>query len=115
MAYTVMVSRDNRSTKEIIPLEIPPGKHGEEDNRRIGLEILWRQDWFVLSRFEWATEKPHQFPDKRRYQELVAQGQEAIRADDIDRLRSVVHELSMIRIGVGGDEELLEVANILRG
>ena len=78
-------------------------------------EILWRQEWFVITKFEWATEKPHQFPDKRRYQELVAQGQEAIQADDIDGLRSVVYELSMIRIGVGGDVELLETANILRG
>lgn len=77
--------------------------------------ILWRQDWFVIDRFESFAKTAYMFADKRRHAELVAVGAEAIRADDIDKLRHVMDELYSLRIGCGADDDMLTSANILRG
>jgi len=38
-----------------------------------------------------------------------------MRSDDIEKLRAVVAQLSMIKIGGGPDNEMFDVANIIRG
>ena len=38
-----------------------------------------------------------------------------LKNDNIDDLRAIVAELSMIQIGGGAESDLLDVANILRG
>lgn len=78
-------------------------------------EILWRQDWFVVERFKWIVRSPHRFTDKHQYEELTQIGAKHLRSDDIENLRAVVAQLSMIQIGRGPDDEMLDVANIIRG
>jgi molecular chaperone DnaK len=77
--------------------------------------ILWRQDWFVVERFKWMVSSPHQFADKHRFEELAQIGTQLMRSDDIEKLRAVVAQLSMIQIGGGPDNEMFDVANIIRG
>ncbi len=78
-------------------------------------EILWRQDWFVVERFKWMVSSPHLFADKQRFEELAQIGMQLMRSDDIGKLRAVVAQLSMIQIGGGLDNEMFDVANIVRG
>lgn len=78
-------------------------------------EILWRQDWFVVERFKWMISSPHQFADRHRFEELAQIGTQLMRSDDIEKLRAVVTQLSMIQIGGGPDNEMFDVANIIRG
>ena len=78
-------------------------------------EILWRQDWFVVERFKSMVNSPHLFADKHRFEELAQIGTQLMRSDDIEKLRAVVAQLSMIRIGGGPDNEMFDVANIIRG
>jgi molecular chaperone DnaK len=78
-------------------------------------EILWRQDWFVVERFKLMVNSPHLFADKHRFEELSNIGAQLIRSDDIEKLRAVVAQLSMIQIGGGPDNEMFDVANIIRG
>ena len=78
-------------------------------------EILWRQDWFVVERFKWMANSPHLFADKHRYEELAQLGTQLMRSDDIKQLRAVVAQLSMIQIGGAPDDEMFDVANIIRG
>ncbi len=78
-------------------------------------EILWRQDWFVVERFQWMAATGYHFPDQRQYAALVAAGQEAIQADDIGRLRQIVGELYSIRMGSSSDDEMMVAANIVQG
>jgi molecular chaperone DnaK len=78
-------------------------------------EILWRQDWFVVERFKWMVSSPHLFADKHRFEELAQIGTQLMRSDDIEKLRAVVAQLSMIQIGGGSDNEMFDVANIIRG
>lgn len=76
--------------------------------------ILWRQDWFVIDRFKWLAEDSYLFPDAREHTQLVALGMEALKANDIDKLRDVVAHLDSVRIGSGGEDEMIAGANIVR-
>jgi molecular chaperone DnaK len=83
--------------------------------RNKNFQILWRQDWFVIDRFRWLAEDAYLFPDPRQHAELVAAGLEAVKADDIDRVRRVVAELDSLRIGTGADDDMVSAANVIRG
>jgi molecular chaperone DnaK len=76
--------------------------------------ILWRQDWFVIDRFKWLAKDTYLFPDAREHAQLVAAGLEALKANDMDRVRQVVAQLDSIRIGSGSEDQMLAGANIVR-
>lgn len=76
--------------------------------------ILWRQDGFVIERFKRLAEYTYLFPDAREHAHLVAAGAEALKANDIDKLRAVVAHLDSIRIGSAGEDDMLAGANIVR-
>ncbi len=76
--------------------------------------ILWRQDWFVIDRFKWMAEDSYLFPDAREHAQMAAAGAEALKANDIDKLRAVVIHLDSIRIGSVGADDMLASANIVR-
>ena len=85
-----------------------------DDLRSRNFMILWRQDWFVIERFKWLAEDTYLFPDAREHAHLVAAGAEALKANDIDKLRAVVAHLDSIRIGSAGEDDMLAGANIVR-
>lgn len=76
--------------------------------------ILWRQDWFVIDRFKSLAQDTYLFPDAREHAELVSIGAEALKANDIDKVRAVVAHLDSVRIGSGGEDEMMASANIVR-
>jgi len=76
--------------------------------------ILWRQDWFVIDRFKWLAQDTYLFPDAREHAELVATGAEALKANDIDKLRLVTAHLDSVRIGSASEDEMMAGANIVR-
>lgn len=84
------------------------------DLRGRNFMILWRQDWFVIERFKWLAEDTYLFPDAREHAQLVAAGAEALKANDIDKLRAVVAHLDSIRIGSAGEDDMLAGTNIVR-
>jgi molecular chaperone DnaK len=90
-------------------------EHHLDEMKRKSFEILWRQDWFVIERFKWMVSSPHLFADKHRFAELAKIGTQLMRSDDIEKLRAVVVQLSMIQIGSGPDNEMFDVTNIVRG
>ncbi|NCB57889.1 MAG: Hsp70 family protein [Gammaproteobacteria bacterium] len=90
-------------------------EHHLDELKGKNYEILWRQDWFVVERFKWMVSSPHLFADKHRFEELVQIGTQLMRSDDIEKLRAIVAQLLMIKIGSGPDNEMFDVANIIRG
>lgn len=76
--------------------------------------ILWRQDWFVIDRFKWLATDTHLFPDAREHAQLANAGAQALKSNDMDRLRTVVMQLDSVRIGSGGDDQMLAGTNIVR-
>lgn len=85
-----------------------------DDLRGKNFMILWRQDWFVIDRFKWLSKDSYLFPDAREHAQLSNAGAEALKANDIDKLRAIVAQMDSIRIGSGGDDEMMAGANIVR-
>lgn len=85
-----------------------------DDLRGRNFMILWRQDWFVIERFKWLAQDAYLFPDAREHAQLVAVGAEALKANDIDKLRAVVVNLDSIRVGSADDDDMMAGANIVR-
>ena len=85
-----------------------------DDMRGRNLMILWHQDWFVIERFKWLAQDTYLFPDAREHVQLVAVGAEALKANDIDKLRAVVVNLDSIRVGSAGDDDMMAGSNIVR-
>ena len=77
--------------------------------------ILWRQDWFVIDRFKWLAEDFYLFPDAQEHAQLAALGTEALKANDIEKLRTVVRHLDSVRIGSANEDDMMAGANIVRG
>jgi molecular chaperone DnaK len=90
-------------------------EHHLDELKGKNFEILWRQDWFVVERFKRMVGAPHLFVDKHRFDELAQIGTQFMHSDDIEKLRAVVAQLSMIQIGGVPENEMLDVANIIRG
>lgn len=86
-----------------------------DDLRSRNFGILWRQDWFVIDRFNLLAEATHQFPDAAAHGRLVSGGSEAVAAGDIDQLRRIVASLEMAKVSLGGDDDMLADANIVQG
>jgi molecular chaperone DnaK len=86
-----------------------------DDLRGKNHDILWRQDWFVIDRFKRFAQSPHQFQDAREHAGLVSIGADALKANDITKLRQVVAQLYSIRIGVAGDDDMTASSNIVAG
>ncbi|QXR35339.1 Hsp70 family protein [Alcaligenes aquatilis] len=85
-----------------------------DDLRSRNFMILWRQDWFVIDHFKRMAQASYLFSDAREHAQLVAMGTEAIKANDIDKLRAVVGQLFSIQVGSAGDDDMMAGANIVR-
>ncbi len=85
-----------------------------DELRGKSLAILWRQDWFVIDRFKQLAQESYLFPDAREHTELVETGAQALRENDIDKLRKAVARLEMSRIGSVSEDDMFAGANIVR-
>lgn len=77
--------------------------------------VLWRQDDFLVARFEHLAQSPHLFPDLKRHRQLVDQGVRAMEKRDMSALRGVIIALDDIRVGTTSEADLMATANIIRG
>lgn len=89
-------------------------EHHLDDLRGKNYDILWRQDWFVIDRFNTKRDSPHLFADRLRYDQLIQLGEQYVRTDEIEKLRRIVDELWSIQIDSSGENEMFETANIIR-
>lgn len=78
-------------------------------------DILWRQDWFVIDRFNWMVQNPYNFSNRARFEELKRTGQQYIQKDQIDDLRSVFIELSRMQITESMGENMFDEVNVIKG
>ena len=93
----------------------PDFEHHLDELKGKNFDILWRQDWFVVERFKRLLNSPYLFTDKHRFEELSKIGTQHVRSDDIDELRQIVAQLSMIQISSSYDDEMFDIAHIIRG
>jgi len=102
-----------RSSKRAIDNNDSSFENYLSDLRGKNWDILWRQDSFVIHRFQWLSKSPHLFTDRAQFKQLSAMGQKAAEDDDMHKLRDVVLSMDSIRIHIGGDDGMSEGANII--
>lgn len=78
-------------------------------------EILYRQDWFIISHFNSLIENPRNYSDSTEFNKLKKEGQRCLENDDIDSLRLIAQQLNNIKIRQSDSEDMSAAANILRG
>ncbi|MBF0319505.1 MAG: Hsp70 family protein [Nitrospirae bacterium] len=76
-------------------------------------QILWRQDWFVVDEFKRFSTGGYYVPDKLVLSQLVKDGTDAIKRDDINKLREIVGMLYGISINTHTEQDLYLPTNIL--
>lgn len=81
--------------------------------RGMNWDILWRQDWFVVDTFKRFSNEEYLFTDRVAFKQLVKGGNDAIKRDDIDKLREVVIAMYGIRIAAHTEQDLNLQTNIL--
>ncbi len=86
-----------------------------DELRQKNFDILWKQDWFVIDRFKWLAKDTYLFPDAAEHLALVTAGNDALKENNIDKLRNVVAHLDHARIGTVNEDEMMASANIIRG
>src|SRR5262249_16379709 len=55
--------------------------------------VLWRDNNFVIGRFEFLRDQPFLFPDRKLHEALVERGLGAIQREDMNSLRTVVWDM----------------------
>lgn len=83
------------------------------DLRRKNWDIIFRQDWFVIDVFNNLADKPHMFVNQQQHQELVASGRDALKANDIEKLRDIYNYLWSLQISWGNEDALSAGSNII--
>ena len=78
-------------------------------------QILWRQDWFVVDKFNQYSQQSHLFSDKGTYEKLLIQGNEALASNDMETLRSVTSHLGYIKISSTNEDDIIATSNIISG
>jgi molecular chaperone DnaK len=86
-----------------------------DEMRGKNFTILWRQDWFVIDRFNLRAEEAHLFIDAKEHESLIFLGRQALKDNDIEKLREIVYRLDMARIGGVDQDDMFAGANILKG
>jgi len=104
-----------RTAQRAIDRNNPSFERLLDELRSKNSEILWQQDWFVIDRFKNMADEPYLFLDQDKYQQLIQAGQQAVIQDDIQALRGILAELYSISVGSVSEDEMLAVANIVRG
>lgn len=85
------------------------------DLRSKNVDVLWRQDWYVVDRFRYRAQEAHLYVDAKEHAALVALGEQAIKDDDMRQLRDIVVRLEMAKVGMIDEGEMLASSNILKG
>lgn len=86
-----------------------------DEMRRSNFSILWRQDWFVIDRLKWISDRPFEFVDATEHERLCRSGRQAAESNDMDTLRQIVGQLDAIRVITSSEDDMLAGSNILVG
>ena len=84
-----------------------------EQMRIMNWQILWREDWFVIDEFKHFSAGDYDVTDRVLLGRLLEAGNDAIKKDDIDKLREVVTLLYSIKISTHAEQDFNLQTNIL--
>lgn len=77
--------------------------------------ILFRQDSYVIDMYHNFKRASYLFTDKTQFNTLIQQGDIALQNNDINKLRSCIISLFGIMNRGSGEDDILQISNIVRG
>ena len=91
------------------------------DIGRANFRIMWKQDWYVIRRYQGMTDGSEEYTDAERYEELKERGDKFLSDGNIEALRGII--LALIGLVKEDDEStdysdgisLFDAANIIKG
>jgi molecular chaperone DnaK len=86
-----------------------------QELRGKNFDILWKQDWFVIDRFKHFAQSPHLYANHDEFIQLVGDGEEALKNDDMQKLKSITGMLFGSRMSSSDGDDMIAAANIIRG
>jgi molecular chaperone DnaK len=102
-----------RSAKRAIDSTSSEFENIIEQMKIMNWQILWRQDWFVVNEFKRFSCGDYYVSDRVMLGQLLKVGSDAIKRDDINKLREVVGMLYSIKISIHTEQDLNLQTNIL--
>ena len=102
-----------RSAKRVIDATSSEFENIIEQMKIMNWQILWRQDWFVVNEFKRFSTGDYYVTDKVILGQLLKSGNDAVKGDDMNKLREVVGQLYSIKISTHGEQDLNLQTNIL--
>lgn len=78
------------------------------------IQILWKQDGFVIARFKDLEKRVFMSSNRAEYEHLLDLGRQYLQRDDIGSLRGIVVRLSKLQVVNSSEQSLLDVVNIVR-
>ena len=78
------------------------------DMNLVAGQVLWRQDWYIIKRYQTRSAARDEYVDTRRFDELCARGDKYLANGDIKSLRVVLNSLYKLEKVNKDDEEFLE-------
>ena len=93
-------------------------RNGEFENlisnlRDLTLDVLWRQDWFIIDRFKRLTASDTFFSDKQKFMQLKALGNQSINNDEIETVKNILSQLFIIYEHPDTDLDFSSLVNII--
>ncbi len=86
-----------------------------DEIKGLNFDILWNQDWFIIDRFKYFIENSYLFSNQTEFEQLSNMGENALRSDDIDKLRQVVANMYQVQVGSSSQDDIFASSNIIRG
>ena len=83
-----------------------------EEMKSTTWNVLWRDDAFVIGRFELLRDQPFLFPDRRLHEALVERGRDALQREDMHSLRNVVWDMYRAKASGSWSDEV-HLSNIV--
>lgn len=110
-----LTSFDNlvRSARRALPQRSGEFEQLVDEMRNVAFDVHWRQDWWIVYLFDSFRNQPHRFADVVMFKRLVAAGEDAVKKDEMERLREIVAQLYARRISVDPGDDPTEAVNIL--
>ena len=77
--------------------------------------ILWQQDWFVIDWFKDESKREADYIDAAAFRKLVGIGQQALEANEIDKLRHTLGAILTLPRKARATDRSNDFVNIIKG
>lgn len=104
-----------QSTQRAIDNNLNDFEFYVDEIKKLNFDVLWSQDWFIIDGFEHFKENSYLFKDQNEYNHLIRLGDNALREDDIHKLKQITIQMHQLQMNSSVADDILSASNIIKG